>query len=104
VREQPVVPFGRIGADFWVWNETWESNFDADGGGSTTAGTVGWHWAGGLMILLDGLDVGAASRLENAVGVNDTYFVAEYRQTFSLGEDVLDFSSSELTFGLKFDL
>jgi hypothetical protein len=30
--------------------------------------------------------------------------VAEYRQTFSLGEDVLDFSSSELTFGLKFDL
>lgn len=104
VREQPVVPFGRVGADFWVWNETWESKFDADGGGSATAGTFGWHWAGGLMILLDGLDVGAASRLENAVGVNDTYFVAEYRQTFSLGEDVLDFSSSELTFGLKFDL
>lgn len=103
VREQPVVPFGRAGLDFWLWNETWVSKFDTNGGGSTTAGSFGWHWAGGLMILLDGLDAGAASRLENAVGVNDTYLLAEYRQTYILGSDVLDFSGSELTFGLKFD-
>ncbi len=103
LREQPVVPFVRAGGDLWLWNETWDSQYDSDGGGATTAGTFGWHWAGGLMILLDTLDPGAASKLENAASVNDTFLVAEYRQSYTFGSDALDFTSSEITFGLKFD-
>jgi hypothetical protein len=103
VREQPVVPFGRAGVDFWIWNEAWVSRYDAGGGGSATAGSLGWHWAGGLYILLDALDSGAASKLENAVSVNDTYLVVEYRQTYTIAPEALDFSSTDLTFGLKFD-
>jgi hypothetical protein len=103
LREQPVVPFARAGLDLWLWNETWVSKYDAGGGGNTTAGSFGWHWAAGLMLLLDGLDPGAASKLENSVGVNDTYLVGEYRQSSMLDADALDFGSSELTVGLQFD-
>lgn len=102
-REQPVVPFVRAGADYWIWNETWTSPYDASGGGDTTDGTFGWHWGAGLYLLLDALDEGAASRLETVASVNDTYLVAEYRQTYSLGTDTLDFTSTDITVGLKFD-
>jgi hypothetical protein len=101
--EQPVVPFARAGGDLWIWNETWTSANDASGGGDTTAGTFGWHWGAGLMILLDPLDEGSASRLETLAGINDTYLVAEYQQSYALGEKKLDFTSTEVTFGLKFD-
>lgn len=57
----------------------------------------------GLYLLLDALDEGAASRLETVASVNDTYIVAEYRQTYSLGSDTLDFTSTDVTVGLKFD-
>lgn len=102
-KEQPVVPFGRLGGDAWIWNETWSSSNDASGGGDTTAGTFGWHWGAGLFLLLDGIDEGSASRLETTAGINDTYLVAEYQQTYSLGDKKLDFTSTEVTFGLKFD-
>ncbi len=102
-KEQPVVPFARAGIDYWLWNETWVSDYDADGGGDTTDGSPGWHWGAGLYLLLDPLDQASASRLETVAGVNDTYLVAEYRQTYALGTDALDFTSTELTFGLKFD-
>lgn len=104
-KEQPVVPFARAGVDLWLWNEQWEAEYDSGGGDSVTAGTFGYHWAGGLYFLLDPLDQGSASRLETTVSVNDTYIVAEYRQSYALGDPdkVIDFTSTELTFGLKFD-
>lgn len=104
-KEQPVVPYGRAGLDLWLWNESWQSEYDTGGGDSVTAGTFGWHWAGGLAILLDGIDLSASSRLETVAGVNDTYLVAEYRQSYALGDkdEILDFTSTDLTVGLKFD-
>ena len=102
-KEQPVVPFVRAGFDLWLWNDTWVSKYDDDGGGETTSGSPGWHWGAGLCVLLDSLDQSAASRLETVVGVNDSYLVAEYRQTYDLGSASLDFTSTEVTFGLKFD-
>ncbi|MSQ03394.1 MAG: hypothetical protein EXR71_16125 [Myxococcales bacterium] len=102
-KEQFVVPFVRAGLDLWVWNDAWVSKYDDDGGGETTSGSLGWHWGAGLYLLLDSLDQGAASRLETVVGVNDSYLVAEYRQSYDLGSGSLDFTSTEVTFGLKFD-
>ncbi len=104
VKEQPLVPFGRIGLDYWMWRENWyvpdPDTLDA----STTGGKPGWHFGGGLLLLLDGLDRRASSRLESTAGIDDTYLVAEYRRTLLVhGEDQLNLSSEELTFGLKFD-
>ncbi len=104
-KEQPVVPFVRAGLDLWLWNERWEAEYDDGGGDSVTAGTFGYHWGAGLYLLLDPLDQGSASHLETIASVNDTYLVAEYRQSYALGDkdEIIDFTSSELTFGLKFD-
>jgi hypothetical protein len=50
------------------------------------------------------VDRRAASRLEAVSGINDTFLVAEYRNTLLVhGEDQLNLSSSEVSFGLKFD-
>ncbi|MBM4392362.1 MAG: hypothetical protein FJ090_14675 [Deltaproteobacteria bacterium] len=104
-KEQPVVPFARAGVDLWLWNERWEAKYDEGGGDSVTAGTFGYHWAAGLYLLLDPLDQGSASHLETIASVNDTYLVAEYRRSYALGDkdEIIDFTSSDLTFGLKFD-
>ncbi|MDP2315941.1 MAG: hypothetical protein Q8P41_23800 [Pseudomonadota bacterium] len=102
--EQPIVPFGRIGLDYWMWKENWYSPDPSATDNVATGGKYGWHYGGGLMLLLDALDRRSASRLEAISGINDTYLVAEYRQTLLVhGADQFDFSSSELTFGLKFD-
>jgi hypothetical protein len=102
--EQPIVPFGRIGADYWMWRENWYVADETSTDSSRDGGKYGWHFGGGLMLLLDGLDRGAASKLESSAGIDDTYLVAEYRRTLLVhGENQLNFSTSEFTFGLKFD-
>lgn len=102
--EQPIVPFGRIGVDYWMWRENW---YVADKGATEferSGGKYGWHYGGGLMLLLDVLDRRAGSRLEATTGINDTYLVAEYRKTNLVhGDDQVNLSSSEFSFGLKFD-
>jgi hypothetical protein len=102
--EQPIVPFGRIGADYWMWKENWYVADPDTTDDSRDGGKYGWHFGGGVMLLLDVLDRGAASRLESTAGIDDTYLVAEYRKTLLVhGDDQLNFSTSEFSFGLKFD-
>lgn len=102
--EQPIVPFGRIGLDYWMWRENWYVADSSTMESERTGGKYGWHYGGGLLVLLDVLDRRAASRLEATTGINDTYLVAEYRQTNLVhGDDQVNLSTSELTFGLKFD-
>ncbi|MDO9280602.1 MAG: hypothetical protein Q7U06_01770 [Pseudomonadota bacterium] len=102
--EQPIVPFGRVGLDYWMFNEDWYVADEDTMDHVRTGGKYGWHFGGGLMILLDVFDRRAASRLEAISGINDTFVVAEYRNTRLIhGEDQINLSSSEVTFGLKFD-
>ncbi len=102
--EQPIVPFGRIGLDYWMWRENWYVADPTTTESERTGGKYGWHYGGGLLLLLDVLDRRAASRLEATTGINDTYIAAEYRQTNLVhGDQQVNLSSSELTFGLKFD-
>ncbi len=102
--EQPIVPFGRVGLDYWMWEENWFVVTPDTTDHISNGGKYGWHFGGGLMILLDVFDRRAASRLEAISGINDTFVVAEYRNTrLKHGTDELNLSSSELTFGLKFD-
>jgi hypothetical protein len=102
--EQPIVPFGRIGLDYWMWKENWYVPDPDTMDDMQDGGKYGWHFGGGLMFLLDAVDRRAASRLEAVSGINDTFLVAEYRNTLLVhGEDQLNLSSSEVSFGLKFD-
>ena len=103
--EQPLVPFARVGLDSWLWKENWGSRLPGAeipaehiGGGKN-----GWHYAFGGMLLLDFLDRTTADRVEANSGINDTFLVGEYRKTQMFSSDGLQFSSSEITFGLKLD-
>jgi hypothetical protein len=103
--EQPIVPFARLGGDMWLWREGWGSPdaeasvpYDHIGGGK-----YGWHYAAGLMLLLDSLDRDSANRFDATAGINDTYLIAEFRQTSMFNTTGLDFSGTEFSFGLKFD-
>lgn len=104
LHEQPLVPYVRAGADMWLWTENWGSRF----GGEIpyeklSGGKGGWHWAVGGMVLLDFLDRKTADRVEAVSGINDTFFVVEYRKTQMFATDGLDLGSTELSFGLKLD-
>lgn len=99
--EQPLVPFARIGADYWIWQEAWDVG-SADDVDTREGGKYGWHYGFGAMILLDWLDRGTASELEANTGINDTYLVGEWRSS-QIVSSGLDFTSTEVTFGLQFD-
>jgi uncharacterized protein (TIGR03382 family) len=102
--EQPIVPFGRVGLDYWMWRENWYVEDPTTTTSERAGGKYGWHYGGGLLFLLDALDRRSASRLEATTGINDTYIAAEYRQTNLVhGDQQVNLSSSEVTFGLKFD-
>lgn len=103
--DQPLVPFGRIGADACFFDHTLEVADLSDEAESSVGARYGWHWAAGVGIRLDTLDQAGASKAEALWGIDDTWIVAEYRST-SLAMrdgDETDLSSHELSFGLKFD-
>lgn len=106
LREQPLVPFARVGLDAWMWDENWGSRlpgavvpYDHLGGGK-----FGWHYGFGGMILLDSLDRTTADRVEANTGINDTYIVGEFRNTTMFKSDGLKFDSTEISFGLRLDI
>ncbi len=103
LKEQPIVPIGRIGADYWLWKENWAIPAGSTEASKITGAKYGWHYALGGMLLLDALDRRAASELEASTGIDDTYFVVEWRKTSMNSESGFDLSSSELTFGVKCD-
>lgn len=102
--EQLVVPYGRVGADYWFWWEKWYVYEGSEADDARRGGKPGWHWAVGGHVLLDPLDKRAASRMRAVSGIDDTFLTVEYRQTtMPSGAKVLELSDKELTFGLKFD-
>ena len=104
----PLVPFAKVGLDYWIW---WFR--DSAGDVATTSGldgqggTFGWHWSAGLKILMDWVDSDSATQFDNEFGVNNTYIFAEF-----LWADVNDFGSTSslqagdqtFFFGLAFEM
>lgn len=75
--EQPIVPFGRYGWDYVMWNE----NKVVFGGEEVLrGGNPGSHYALGVNLLLDLLQPGRASLLEARTGINDTWITIEWRR------------------------
>jgi hypothetical protein len=75
----PLVPFGKLGLDYAYWQITdGNGNIATDGmGGHARGGTMGWHVAGGLALVLDCLDPDASHDFDQDLGVNHTAITFE---------------------------
>lgn len=99
-KNQPVVPFGEFGYDFYYFTED-----SATGGHSFSGGKDGYHYGGGLQILLDILDKESAGAMDADYGINNTFLTFEYRisKVNDFGKGVWDFSSKTWFAGLMFE-
>lgn len=76
----PLVPYAKAGLDYVLWqvkNGNGEVARDPSGGRGR-GGTVGWHVAAGLQLVLDFFDPNSARQFDREVGVNHTYLFVEY--------------------------
>jgi hypothetical protein len=79
-RNFPLVPFAKLGLDWAYWQIT-DGNgniADADSGGHGRGGTLGWHVAGGIALVLDFLDPDASHDFDQDLGVNHTALTFEF--------------------------
>jgi len=86
----PLVPFAKLGLDWAYWQNT-DGNgniADAGSGGHGRGGTLGWHVAGGMALVLDFLDPDASHDFDQDLGVNHTALTFEvyYADIAGLGE------------------
>ena len=76
----PIVPYGKLGLDYVFWtvqNGNSEVPEDASGGRGA-GGTLGWHAAVGLSLVLDFFDQNGANQFDEEMGVNHTHLFFEY--------------------------
>jgi hypothetical protein len=76
----PLVPHAKLGLDWAYWQIT-DGNGEIahdNAGGRARGGTLGWHAAIGLALVLDMFDPDAARSFDNEMGVNHTALVFEY--------------------------
>lgn len=108
----PLVFYGKVGVDyyiFWITDSKGNvSNYrDREGGGSDGyGGKFGYHYAGGLMFLLDWIDRETAADFDMELGVNNSYLFVEMYKTVinGFGGSGLDLSNTGLFFGLYLDI
>jgi hypothetical protein len=76
----PLVPYGKLGLDYVFWsveNGNGEVPEDASGGRGA-GGTLGWHAAVGLSLVLDFFDQNGANQFDEEMGINHTHLFFEY--------------------------
>ena len=76
----PLVPYGKLGLDWAYWSITdGNDQIAMDGfGGKGRGGTLGWHGAVGLQLVLDFFDWEAARGFDADMGVNHTSIVFQF--------------------------
>jgi hypothetical protein len=104
----PIVPHVKVGLDWDYWQIT-----DGNGqiatdsmGGKGRGGTLGWHAAAGVALVLDKLDPDAAKQFDVEMGVNHSALVFEYGHygVSGLGtSDRLHVGDTTWTLGLMFE-
>ena len=79
-RNIPVVPYGKIGLDYALWRITNGNGDTAQDamGNSGEGGTLGWHAAVGVALVIDWLDPEAARDFDTDLGVNHTALTFDY--------------------------
>jgi hypothetical protein len=73
----PLVPYGKIGLNWYVWWVLNGGEMESIGGDEGSGGTFGWQATVGLALQLDVLDPMTARTFDNEVGVNHTYLFVE---------------------------
>jgi hypothetical protein len=79
-RDFPLVPYAKLGLDWGYWQITdGNDEIASDGmGGRGRGGTLGWHGAVGVALVLDMFDPEAARDFDADLGVNHTALVFEF--------------------------
>ncbi|MGC8928029.1 MAG: MXAN_2562 family outer membrane beta-barrel protein [Myxococcota bacterium] len=108
----PLVPYVKGGLDyyiFWITDSRGDVSRYQNSEGKTFegyGGKYGYHYAGGLMFLLDWIDRETASDFDMEFGVNNSYIFIEFYKAKidGFGADGFDLSNSGLFFGLYLDI
>lgn len=109
----PLIPYGKLGLDWVLWSvsdgegetaSVSDSSTGVDGSGA--GGTLGWHYAVGVRLLLDALSPEMARTFDLDMGVNNSYLFVEWLDATvdDFGEDNALHLGAEVVFwGLAFD-
>jgi len=104
----PLVPYGKLGFDYILWTVT-NGNGEvptAPSGGRGEGGTLGWHAAVGLSLVLDFFDRNGANQFDEELGVNHTHLFFEYGHIDASGlgqSNRLHLGDTTWTAGLMFE-
>jgi hypothetical protein len=84
----PIVPYAKFGLGYALWwvNDGIGISRNDETGQKGSDISYGPQWALGGMLLLDGIDTGAAKALDNETGVNNAYLFGEWYNS-ELGSD-----------------
>ena len=74
----PLVPYGKLGIGMALWDASTTGGTSEFNGVKGKGATWGTNAAIGLAFALDAIDQGATRNMDNAIGINNTYFYAEY--------------------------
>lgn len=108
LEEQLVSPFGLLGIDVWFFRESHRVE-----GEFAKGRVIGWHFGGGLAILLDRIDREGAGSAKVNWGIENSWIFFEFRRNFiNLKGNVFkprkvknwDFSGDLFLGGIAFDL
>lgn len=105
ISDQPLIPYGRGGFDWFFFQEKTVNGKSIDRGVR-----AGYHWGGGVILVLDFLDKKHATKIDEDFGVNYCGIFVEYivervnRKEVPFGNKSLwDFTSRNLYAGIVFD-
>jgi hypothetical protein len=102
----PLVPFAKLGLGMALWDASTTGGTSEFQGVKGKGATWGTNTAIGLAFALDSNDQGATRNMDTAIGINNTYFYAEYYWLAlnGLGQDnALYVGSNSWTMGLAFE-
>ncbi len=74
----PLVPYGKAGFGYGLWTTGNDGGVSVRDGVRGEGHTFGLHFAAGLALQLDFLDMDTAVRFDESIGVNHTYFFVEW--------------------------
>jgi hypothetical protein len=103
----PLVPYGKIGLGYALWNASNTLGTSHAQGISGEGSSFGTQVALGLAFNLNPFDIYAAQNFDDSLGVNNSYIFAEWTRSDLDGslsqKDVLRVGGTGWTFGLAFE-